>query len=417
MIEGAPEVGARLLVLRTAAVDPANLSQWGLIAIAILLGLLLGRLARAAKPRGSAQPEFPDLIGPSFALVAILVGWRLLLHHQPAPLLTLAVPLLIALCVVRLASHFLRTLLASRAALAYDWERQVSRLVWGTFALHLLGLLDPLMEMLDELALPIGNHSVSVLRVVQGGLLLLIALAGSLWMGRVLERRVMGVQSLDASLRVIFTKLLRGALLAAAVVFTLPLIGIDITFLSVLGGALGVGLGFGLQKIASNYVSGFIILLDRSVRLDDVLTVDNRRGVVSHMEARYTVLKAADGTETIIPNETFITSTVVNHTLNDRSAPLGFTLWLAHDADVHLAIAELEAMLRRRGEIMAAPGPSAQVNQVTDVGIELQVNWWVEDLARNDAAFRPAMLLAALDCLRAQGIALARRPDNRLPTL
>ena len=305
-----PLFGARLFELRLAAVDPANLSQWAVILLAVLVGLLVRLLVRRASGAGR-DDTFPDVAGSLVALLA--------------------------------------------------------------------------------------------------------ALLLSLWAGRVLERRVMGVESLDASLRVIFTKLLRGLLLAIAVVFTLPLIGVDITFLSVLGGALGVGLGFGLQKIASNYVSGFIILLDRSVRLNDVISVDGRKGLVAHMEARYTVLKGSDGSETIIPNEVFVTSVVVNHTLNDRAGSIGFPLWLAHDADLHRAIDSLEAMLRGRPEVATQPAPSVQVSQATEVGIEIQVSWWVPDLAVADPAFRPAMLLAALDCLREQRIALAQRPAIPLP--
>lgn len=415
-----PVVGAHLLVLRGAAVDPANLGQWGLIVAAVLVGLLLRMaLRRAARRNGggaTAADAFPDLAGSLVALLCVLVGWRQLFHLQHPVLLRLAVPLLIAFTVARLVSHLVRTLVATRVTVAVSWERRITRVVWVIYALHLLGLLDLMLDMLEELTLPVGDRQVSVLHILQGGLLLLVVLVASMWAGRVLERRIMGVASLDLSLRVIITKLVRGVLLAAAVILSLPLIGVDITFLSVLGGALGVGLGFGLQKIASNYVSGFIILLDRSVRLNDVISVDGRKGQVSHMQARYTVLKASDGSETIIPNETFVTSVVVNHTLNDRSGALGFPLWLAHDADLHAAIEVLEALLlASQPDVAREPAPSVQVNQVTDAGIEILVNWWVTDYSRADSAFRPRMLLAALDCLREHRIPLARRPANPLP--
>ncbi|MDE3010147.1 MAG: mechanosensitive ion channel [Pseudomonadota bacterium] len=414
MNESGPEFGARLLELRQAAFDPANLNQWGLILAALLLGLLVRRMVRRASGADLAD-AFPDVAGSLSALLGVLVAWRQLYHHQHPALLGLAVPLLVALTVTRLATHLLRTLLASRLALAAGWERRITRLVWAAFALHLLGVLDLLLDMLQDLTLRVGTHEISVLQIMQSGLLLLVAVLVSLWAGRVIERRIMGMASVDTSLRVIFTKLVRGLLLALAVVIALPLLGIDITFLSVLGGALGVGLGFGLQKIASNYVSGFIILLDRSVRLNDLISVDGRKGVVSHMEARYTVLRGGDGSETIVPNETFVTAVVINHTLNDRAGALGFPLWLTHDADLHLAIDSLEALLRARPEVIATPAPAVQVSQATEVGIEIQVSWWVSDLAQADPGLRPALLLAALDCLREHGICLARRPGNSLP--
>ena len=403
------EMPARLLTLKAAALDPANAGQWLLIAVAVLSGLVIRHLIRRTG-KVPAREVFPDLLMPVAALVLLGLGWRILFRQAPAPLLHLAVALLLALSVARLGARLVRTLLQSQIALGSRWERLIARTVWVLFVLHVLGVLDAALDLLEELSLPVGDHHVSVLRILQGVLMIGLALVLSLWLGRVLERRIMGVDTLDASLRVISTKLLRGVLLAFAVLFTLPLIGVDITFLSVLGGALGVGLGFGLQKIASNYVSGFIILLDRSVRLSDVITVDGRRGLVSHMEARYTVLKGSDGTETIIPNETFVTATVINHTLNDRSGSVGFPLWLDHEADVHRAIEALEGLLKARPEIMTQPAPAAQLSQMTDIGLELQVSWLVADMSRNDPAFRAAMLLAALDTLRAHGVRLARRP-------
>ena len=413
--DAAPVFGARLFELRDAIFDPVNLGQWAIIAVALAFGLLVRHLGRRASAGALTRNAFPDALGGLAALLTVVIGWRLAFHRHPEVLLRMAVPLLLAFTLVRLASHLMRTLLGGRLNVADDWERLIARTVWLVFALHVLGILDPLLDLLEEVTLPVGATQVSVLQIVKGGLILIAALLLSLWVGRVAERRVMGVETLDASLRVIFTKLLRGILLAVAVIFTLPLIGVDITFLSVLGGALGVGLGFGLQKIASNYVSGFIILLDRSVRLGDVITVDGRKGLVSHMEARYTVLKGSDGSETIVPNETFVTALVINHTLNDRAGTGGFSLWLAHDADIHAAIAAIVELLRARPDVLQEPAPAAQVNQVTDIGIELQVVWWVPDLARASTALRPALLLAALDALRASQIPLARRPDIRLP--
>ena len=250
------EMPARLLTLKAAALDPANAGQWLLIAVAVLSGLVIRHLIRRTG-KVPAREVFPDLLMPVAALVLLGLGWRILFRQAPAPLLHLAVALLLALSVARLGARLVRTLLQSQIALGSRWERLIARTVWVLFVLHVLGVLDAALDLLEELSLPVGDHHVSVLRILQGVLMIGLALVLSLWLGRVLERRIMGVDTLDASLRVISTKLLRGVLLAFAVLFTLPLIGVDITFLSVLGGALGVGLGFGLQKIASNYVSGW----------------------------------------------------------------------------------------------------------------------------------------------------------------
>ena len=336
MNESLLEIRSHLQDLGAAALNPANLDQWGLIAMALLAGWMARWMMQRSMVNGRHRGS-PDLVLPLVALAVVVLGWRLLFHHHggPAegvPLLHLAVPLLLSLSLIRVGIRILRGVLKAGDESSGDWERRLAQVVWGGFALHVLGVLDPVLEMLDEQTLPLGSHHVSILHLLQGGLLVVLSLLVSLWLSSLLERRVMAMSRIDASLRVMFTKLIHGALLTLAVLFTLPLVGIDITFLSVLGGALGVGLGFGLQKIASNYVSGFIILLERSVRLNDVITVDGRKGLVSHMEARYTVLKGTDGNETIIPNETFVTAIVINHTLNDRAGSVSFHLWLDHDA-------------------------------------------------------------------------------------
>jgi len=255
-------------------------------------------------------------------------------------------------------------------------------------------------------------HHISVLRIAESILIVAAVAVISLWGSRLIERRVMRLSSLDSSLRVMLAKLSQGLLITIAVLITLPVIGVDTTFLSVIGGALGVGLGFGLQKIASNYVSGFIILLDRSVRLGDLVTVDGRKGVVTHMEARYAVLKNPDGTEFVIPNENFVTGVVVNHTLNDRIGSIHVSIWLAHDADLRKTIEVLSPIPQKHAGVMAEPHhPAVQVNQVSEIGIEILLSWWMQDLALVDPALRPQILLESIEALREADIPLAKRPE------
>lgn len=398
-----------LPALLAVATDPANLPQWGLILLAVAAGAVAARLMRRSGQAAVAGAgTLPGVVLPLVALLVLGTGWRLHWAHQQPLLLHVALALLLSLTVIRLGVRVIRTLLKAGGRPGAGWERSLARAVWGLFALHVLGVLDTLLELLDDLELPVGDHHVSVLRVLQGGAVILTAVILSLWLGRVLERRLMRMQAMDASLRVILAKVLHGALLTLAVLFALPMVGIDITFLSVIGGALGVGLGFGLQKIASNYVSGFIILLERSVRLQDVLTVDGRKGVVTRMEARYTVLKGSDGMEVVIPNETFVTAQVINHTLNGRAGHQSFSVWVDQQADLRQAIGLLEALVARQPGVAADPAPAVTVAQVVPAGIELAVGWWVPDLASADSALRPRLLLESVETLQAAGIRLAR---------
>lgn len=159
----------------------------------------------------------------------------------------------------------------------------------------------------------------------------------ALWIGREIERRLMATDVMDVSLRVMAIKVVRTLLVVLAVLIALPLVGIiDLTVLSVFGGALGVGLGFGLQKIASNHVSGFIILMDRSVKIGDVVQIDNRSGMITQLTSRYIVLKGGDGTEALIPNEALITSTVVNQSYSDRLIRIALPIQVAYGSSLDL---------------------------------------------------------------------------------
>jgi small-conductance mechanosensitive channel len=194
----------------------------------------------------------------------------------------------------------------------------------------------------------------------------------------------------------------------------LPLVGIPITALSVFSGALGVGLGFGLQKIASNYVSGFIVLLDRSLRIGDTIVVDNRKGEVKAIETRYTVIKGGDGVESIIPNEKLITEIVHHHTYSDPSVTAVLTAVVSFESDVDAALEVLVGAARADPGVLSDPAPYARVRSLRDHGIELELTAWIGDPA-GDGPIRSDLYRAIVQGLRAAGIALATpRQDLRM---
>src|SRR5207247_5591678 len=160
----------------------------------------------------------------------------------------------------------------------------------------------------------------------------------SLWVSGLIEQWLLRVPSVASNARVVAAKLFRAALLVVGVLIALPLVGIDLTVLSVFGGALGVGIGLGLQKLASNYIAGFTILLDRSVRIGDMITVDNRFGIVSKATARYVVVRSLDGVEAIVPNETMVTTTVLNHSYTSRDIKVGVPVQISYESDLDLAL-------------------------------------------------------------------------------
>jgi small-conductance mechanosensitive channel len=209
----------------------------------------------------------------------------------------------------------------------------------------------------------------------------------------------------------VITKVVRVAALFAAIFVALPLAGLDVTTLSIFSGALGVGLGFGLQKIASNYVSGFIVLLDRSLRIGDVVSVDNRRGEVTAIETRYTVIKGMDGVESIIPNEKLITESVSHHSYTDPKVSLVIPVTIAYDSDVEKACRILAEAARRQERVIAEPPVAARVKQLGERGIELELTVWINDPVVGEGDLRSDLLKDVVRSFREAGIALpyARR--------
>jgi len=296
-------------------------------------------------------------------------------------LLDVAVPLLLALVGVRLLVFALRYAFKPSEA-QKAWERSVVWLIWGGFAAHITGLLPRIHAALEALSFESGNHHFSLWLLLQAAVVIVIAVIASLGLAQFIENRLMGFAHMNLSLRMALTKAVRTVLLLLAVMIALPAVGIDLTVLSVFGGALGVGLGIGLQKIASNYISGFIILLDRSVRIGDLITVDSKYGQVSQINTRYTLLKAQDGTESIVPNEMLITQTVVNHSLTQPNIRIGLPVQVSYETDLDQARAiMLQVALAHPRVLHSAPSeaPSVLLKSFADNGILLELDVWISD--------------------------------------
>jgi small-conductance mechanosensitive channel len=188
----------------------------------------------------------------------------------------------------------------------------------------------------------------------------------------------------------------------------LSMVGIDLTVLSVFGGALGVGIGLGLQKVASNYIAGFTILLDRSIRVGDMITVDNRFGVVSKVTARYVVVRSLDGVEAIVPNETLVTTTVLNHSYSSREIKVGVPVQISYDSDVDLAARLMKeaALAEPRTLRTATTTPAVLVLGFADNGINLELAVWINDPENGQGNLRSDLNISIWRAFQAHGIKL-----------
>jgi small-conductance mechanosensitive channel len=328
---------------------------------------------------------------PLLMLLALLVGREaaeLVMHATP--LLDVAVPLLLSLVLVRGVIFALRYVFEPRESLK-AWERTASWLIWGAFALYLTGLLPRIHAAMEALSFQSGTHRFSLWLLGQAAVVIVVAVILALALARLLESRLMGLTDMNLSLRMALAKAARTVLLVVAVLVALPTVGIDLTVLSVLGGAIGVGIGFGLQKVASNYISGFIILLDRSVRIGDLVTVDNKYGEVSQINTRYTLLKGLDGTETIVPNETLITQTVINHSLSKPNVRIGIPVQVSYEADLEQAQElMLEAARSQERVIQDEPEylPKVFLREFADNGIRMELGVWIRDASEGQGNLR-----------------------------
>ncbi|HUO44319.1 MAG TPA: mechanosensitive ion channel domain-containing protein [Burkholderiales bacterium] len=315
---------------------------------------------------------------PLIALALVLIGRAILRNYHSVGLLTVAVPLLIALAISRAVVYMLRLTFPASGVLSAS-ERLIAWLIWIGVALHLTGLAPELLDFLEGATFPLGKQHVSLLTVIQGLLSVCVALLVSLWLSRVLEDRVMKVAGVQMNLRVMLTKVLRPLLVLIGLLIALPAVGIDLTALSVFGGALGVGIGFGLQRIASNYISGFLILLDRSLSIGDLVTIDNHTGQVARLTARYVVVRKLDGTEVLVPNEFVITSTVVNHSYTDRNVRVPLPVQISYGSDLDAALRLMVEAARAQPRVLADPAPAVQITAFADSGINLELGVWISD--------------------------------------
>ena len=392
---------------------PPGWIQLGVVATGIVLAWLAARRVRKKIPvnfepgalkigAGGVQ----RLLLPLFALVFIWLGKVALAKWQPVPILSVAVLLVASFASIRLALYLLRHLFPGSALLKAS-ERAIAFTVWCVAALYLTGILPEINAALDDVSFAIGKQKVTLLTVIHALLSLLMTLCITLALAIVIENRVMKAQSLDTSMRVFAGKLVRALAFVIAILIALPLMGIDITVLSVFGGALGVGLGLGLQKIASNYVSGFVILLDRSIRPGDLVTINERHGVVSDIRAHYTVVRGLDGIEAIIPNDSIISNMVLNHSYTDRVVSVKTSVNISYQSDTARAMSLLLWAGVAQPRVLSAPEASVLIKSLGENGIELELTTWIHDAEEGQGSLRSGIFVDVLRAFRKEGIEVA----------
>jgi len=377
---------------------PAGLWQLAILVAACCTAWAINGLLRASVMRHAPEHWKLGIGGinrvlfPLSTLIFVLAGKLILAYWQHTSLLLLASKLLLAMAAIRLVVYAVRYIIEP-GGLLKTLENSIASLIWILMALHLSGLLPEILNALEEVKFNIGKNPVNLLLALQGILTILITIFIALWFSRVIENKLMRVQNINMNLRVVLSKLLRVLLLFLAILIALSAVGLDITMLSVFGGALGVGMGFGLQRIASNYVSGFIILLDKSMQIGDIVTIDNHYGVVSDLRTRYLVLRKLDGTEVIIPNETLITTPVINHSFTDHRGKVSMPVQVGYESPLELAMQLMVDIAVRNPRVLVEPAPSVQIKGFAESGIDLLLAFWIPDPEAGSGALQSDIYL------------------------
>ncbi len=373
--------------------DLHELRVWWQIAgvcVCALLSYLMARLVnRYTQPDDGMSAQevltaqtFSRTIFPATFWLLLFIG-KLLLHKwQHVYLLSLLIPIVGSLALIRFGIYLSRRIFANSTqigAFHQSIEKLFTWCVWFVAILYYSGFLQDILEFMDATTLNLGHNKLTMMEIVQGAVSVAVTVLLALWAGAALDKRLMKVSSLHTSLRMVLSRLGRSLLIIFAVLISLSMVGIDLTVLSVFTGALAVGLGFGLQKIASNYVSGFIILLDRSLAIDDLITVDKYSGRVTQISTRYTVLKGLDGVESIIPNEMLVSSPVQNLSLTDRSIWMSTDVGVAYDTDIEALLPKLVEVTARVLRVSAKQAPAAYLVSFGDSALMLRVGFWIDD--------------------------------------
>jgi len=359
---------------------------WQLCAILVALGLSFFSnqiiknyvVGSAVNNWKMATDGLVRIISPIIILVVLLFSKIYLDTFQTTPFLHIAISLVNALIVIRLGVYFIRYLIKPRPWIR-ALENTIASLVWVIVALYLFGLLSPIRETLDQVQFSFGDNNFSLFLVFQVIFGSALAVLFAVTLGQFIENRLMKIDQLDMNARVMLNKVFKITLYVVAVVVALSSIGLDLTFLSVFGGAFGVGLAFGMQKIASNYVCGFIILLDKSIHIGDILMVGEHYGVVTLIRSRYTVLRKLDGIEVIIPNETLISENIINHTLTDRKSRISIDVQISYKSSVDKAFEILLNSAKNESRVLNDPAPSVFLMKFADSGIDLMLSFYIVD--------------------------------------
>lgn len=377
-----------------ALLTPPTLLQLAAIAMATLLAWWFGRQvigterAKAAVLQSGLRARVTEALliaSPHLTALVLVAALGGVLHAIKAPsqLVDLSITLAGLMLIIRVAVYVVRLSLGNRTK---GWGNTITMLVWSVLALHVLGWFEPLVQALDSVGISTSKSRItlwSVLKILfTVGAFILIAV----WIARWIERRLMAMQGLALSMRIGIAKFSQTFLIALSILLGLNATGLDLTTLNVLTGAIGVGLGFGLQAIVANFISGFVLLMDRSIKPGDVISFTGTTGTstegfgwVQELRGRYVVVRDRDGVETLVPNQSLIINPVINWSYTDPRVRLKLPVRVSYRNDPEQALGLLLKAAEDQRRILRDPGPVSRMMGFNDYGFDLELRFWISD--------------------------------------
>ena len=405
--------------LAVALTRPTALLELGLLVVCLGLAWVICAALRPREPLPDADgvplaqhPQggiwfgrrgFDGALFPILALALALLAQWLMRGHIPVAVFKLAVPVLMSLALIRVSVRVLHAAFPN-SALVRALERTLSWAVWIAAVLWTTGLLPVMLIEMEAISWTIGGTLVSLRSLVEGALSAIAVLLVMLWLSATIEARLLRADSMHLSVRKIAANATRAMLLVVGLLIALSAAGIPLGALGVMGGAVGVGIGLGLQRLAANYVSGFVILAERSLRIGDTVRVDGFEGRISDITTRYTLIRALSGRESIVPNEMMVTQRVENYSYADPNMVVTTTVQVAYGTNIAALIPKLQATMLAVPRVLQTPAPGVQLSGFGADGLDLTLLFWIGDLENGQGGARSAVNLAVLQLLEAEGI-------------
>jgi small-conductance mechanosensitive channel len=382
--------------------------QLGLIVIGAGMALGVGTAIRSRIDTTSFAMGWPAplrlfmrvLVGsaPTAVFALLITLARVIMMHSTWPsrsyLLSVAASLAFAWLIIRLVTSVIRNPFIVRL---------VSVAAWLVAALSILGLLEPTIEMLDSVSIVLGGLRLTPLLLIKLGVMLIVALWLTNIASNFVESRITRSTDLTPSIQVLLIKVIRLALMVFAVAVVLSAAGINLSALAIFSGAAGVGIGFGLQKIVANFISGIILLADKSVKPGDLITIGDSTGRINEMKTRYISVAAGDGREFLIPNEDLVTQKVVNWTYTDKNTLVKVNFGTNYEADPRLVCKLALDIAAAAPRAIKSKPPNCILVEFAEAGMKFSLTFWISDPDGLDNVKSDAML-ALWDAFRREGI-------------